>query len=106
MIQPNSTTTSRLFILGIFIIFRWLNAALTRTYDNPDEYWQATEVAHRIVFGYGYLTWEWTHYIRSFFHPLVFAFLYKCLQWCHCDTPSLLASCNTKIPSSNLICIR
>ncbi|KAJ6296068.1 hypothetical protein OIU78_023996 [Salix suchowensis] len=24
-----------------------------------DEHWQALEVAHRIVFGYGHLTWEW-----------------------------------------------
>ncbi|CAO3588463.1 unnamed protein product [Absidia cylindrospora] len=85
-----STRTSRLFIVIVCVLFRWWNAYLTRTYDNPDEYWQAPEVAHRLVFGYGYLTWEWTHHIRSFFHPLVFAFLYKCLAWCHLDSPSLL----------------
>ncbi|KAI8060158.1 Alg9-like mannosyltransferase family-domain-containing protein [Gongronella butleri] len=81
--RPESTRSSRLFILFVCLAFRWMNACLTRTYDNPDEYWQGPEVAHRLVFGQGYLTWEWTHRIRSFFHPLLFAALYKVLDLCH-----------------------
>ncbi len=29
------------------------NAVMVLTSFNPDEYWQALEVAHRLVFGYG-----------------------------------------------------
>ncbi|KAJ5075100.1 gpi mannosyltransferase 3 [Anaeramoeba ignava] len=46
----------------------------------PDEYWQSLEVAHNIVFKYGYLTWEWKEKLRGFLHPLIFAVLYKILQ--------------------------
>ncbi|KAI8338676.1 Alg9-like mannosyltransferase family-domain-containing protein [Chlamydoabsidia padenii] len=87
-----STRGSKRFILGLFLLFRWLNASLTKTFDNPDEFWQSTEVAHRLVFGSGYLTWEWIHGIRSYFHPLIFAGLYKLMQICHLDTPSLMVS--------------
>ncbi|KAE8251057.1 hypothetical protein A4X13_0g4183 [Tilletia indica] len=43
----------------LLLIFRLFNAALTQTYFQPDEFWQSLEVAHRLVFGYGYTTWEW-----------------------------------------------
>ena len=36
------------------LVFRLVNALLVRTYFNPDEYWQSLEIAHRLVFGYGY----------------------------------------------------
>lgn len=58
-----------------------------QTYFNPDEHWQALEVAHRITFGYGHLTWEWTKGIRSYLHPMLFAILYKVLSILHLDTP-------------------
>lgn len=37
------------------LLFRLWNALFVRTTFNPDEYWQSTEVAHRMVFGYGHL---------------------------------------------------
>lgn len=50
--------STKLFLL--FLTFRFLNAIfLSKTFFQPDEYWQSLEVAHRFVFGYGYLTWEW-----------------------------------------------
>ncbi|XP_020527633.1 GPI mannosyltransferase 3 isoform X1 [Amborella trichopoda] len=72
-----------LFCLG----FRALNSLLVQTYFNPDEHWQALEVAHRIVFGYGHLTWEWKEGIRSYLHPLMFAVLYKLLAFLKLDSP-------------------
>jgi hypothetical protein len=52
-----SNRRSRLIIFGICVLFRLANASITRTYDNPDEYWQAQEVAHRLIFGYPFWTW-------------------------------------------------
>ncbi|KAF9965482.1 hypothetical protein BGZ70_004789 [Mortierella alpina] len=62
------------------VAFRAINALLVRTYFSPDEYWQALEVAHRTVFGYGYLTWEWHVALRSILHPALFAGLYRLLS--------------------------
>jgi GPI mannosyltransferase 3 len=45
----------------VALSFRLLNALVSRTFFQPDEYWQALEVAQRFVFVYGYQTWEWRH---------------------------------------------
>ena len=87
-----STPSSKLFIFAVCLIFRTLNAYLTQTYDNPDEYWQSQEVAHNLVFGYGYMTWEWRERIRSFAHPLVFALLYQLIQWVGLDDTLVLVA--------------
>ncbi|TYZ57405.1 hypothetical protein PybrP1_011513, partial [[Pythium] brassicae (nom. inval.)] len=55
------------------LAFRVWNALFVRTTFSPDEYWQSTEVAHRLAFGYGHLC------IRGFAHPGLFALLYKAL---------------------------
>lgn len=87
-----STTTSRLFIFWVCLVVRLLNAWLTRTYDNPDEYWQSQEIAHNMVFGYGYVSWEWHERIRSYAHPAVFALLYKLIALLGLDDTRLLVS--------------
>ena len=62
-------------LLAKFFVFRLANAVVLRTYFNPDEYWQGPEVAHRWVFGYGHLTWEWQPCValRSAMHPAIYA---------------------------------
>lgn len=62
-----------------FWIFRFINSLLISSYIDPDEFWQSLEPAHRLVFGYGYLTWEWRkeNAIRSWLFPLLFASAYK-----------------------------
>ncbi|KAL6629703.1 hypothetical protein ACP70R_029468 [Stipagrostis hirtigluma subsp. patula] len=74
-------------VLALALAFRAANALLVRTYFNPDEHWQCLEVAHRVAFGYGHLTWEWKRGLRSYLHPLIFAALYKFLALLRLDTP-------------------
>ncbi|KAH9620327.1 hypothetical protein KSS87_001150 [Heliosperma pusillum] len=74
-------------IFWICLGVRMVNSLLVQTYFNPDEHWQSLEVAHRLVFGYGHLTWEWEKGIRSYLHPLLFAILYKILASLHLDNP-------------------
>lgn len=86
---PDSKFSDKnVFLLCLAI--RLVNALMVQTYFNPDEHWQALEVAHKITFGYGHLTWEWKKGIRSYLHPIIFAFLYKVLAFCHLDTPWLM----------------
>ncbi|CDW52878.1 GPI mannosyltransferase 3 [Trichuris trichiura] len=73
--------------LAYFAIFyRALNLLLVQTWFVPDEYWQTLEPAHRLTFGYGYLTWEWQEGLRSYSYPCVFAALYKILYLLGLDT--------------------
>ncbi|MCL7051557.1 hypothetical protein MKW94_012140 [Papaver nudicaule] len=91
--KENETTSKSGFfssskrILTLCLVFRMVNSLLVQTYFNPDEHWQALEVAHHITFGYGHLTWEWSKGIRSYLHPMMFVPLYKFLALLGLDTP-------------------
>ncbi|KAL8037256.1 hypothetical protein ABFX02_11G028400 [Erythranthe guttata] len=82
--SPNNSS-HKIFLLCL--VTRIINSLFVQTYFNPDEHWQSLEVAHRIAFGYGHLTWEWKKGIRSYLHPVLFAALYKVLSFLHLDTP-------------------
>nr|GMC90353.1 GPI mannosyltransferase 3 [Ipomoea batatas] len=84
-IQALLTSSREVFILCL--VARIINSLLVQTYFNPDEHWQALEVAHHITFGYGHLTWEWKKGIRSYLHPSIFALLYKILTFLKLDSP-------------------
>ncbi|TDL27414.1 glycosyltransferase family 22 protein [Rickenella mellea] len=77
---------------AIAITFRVLVAVSTRTFFQPDEFFQSLEVAHHAVFGYGQLTWEWTTFppIRSIVYPSIFVPVYWILKVTGLDTGSLL----------------
>lgn len=95
--------------LPLLLILHAILAAATRTFFQPDEYWQSLEIAHRIVFGYGYKTWEWnaggsgdgsaslwqhivTGPIRSVVHPALFVPFYWLLDRTGLDQTFLLVS--------------
>ncbi|KAK1234961.1 glycosylphosphatidylinositol anchor biosynthesis [Marasmius sp. AFHP31] len=66
----------------IALVVRILIAVSTRTVFQPDEYFQSLEPAHRLVFGYGHLTWEWLspHPIRSIIYPALNVPVYWALK--------------------------
>jgi phosphatidylinositol glycan class B len=92
------------------IAIRSLALFLPHTFFQPDEFFQAFEPAHRLVFGYGHLTWEWldlptdgsngwwTAHIaggrmRSWLWPGIFASIYRVLQATGQDGSFLLVGC-------------
>ncbi|GFN97261.1 mannosyltransferase [Plakobranchus ocellatus] len=94
MSQPRS-----LFLALLAI--RCANALLIQTQYVPDEYWQSLEVAHKMVFGYGYLTWEWREGLRGYSYPLLFAVFYKIVRNFGLDSRFLLI----KLPRLIQACI-
>ncbi|KAJ2517790.1 glycosylphosphatidylinositol anchor biosynthesis [Coemansia sp. RSA 1939] len=76
------------------LALRLANVYAVQTFTHPDETWQSLEVAHHVVFGYGFLTWEWRHALRGFAHPLLFAAVYKILAFLHLDDTFLLILCS------------
>ncbi|WFD32198.1 glycosylphosphatidylinositol anchor biosynthesis [Malassezia sp. CBS 17886] len=82
-------------MLALFLALRGALALVSsRTFFQPDEYWQSLEIAHRIVFGYGYRTWEWTGAppIRSAVHPALFVPVYWVLRVLRLDGGALLTA--------------
>ncbi|XP_055636618.1 GPI mannosyltransferase 3 [Toxorhynchites rutilus septentrionalis] len=77
-------------ILLFFVGLRLASVFIVGTWYVPDEYWQSLEVAHRLAFGYGHLTWEWTHGIRSYIYPALIAGIYKILALAKLDSVELI----------------
>lgn len=77
-------------IFSLFLFLRVLSVFIVKTWYVPDEYWQSLEVAHKLTFGYGYLTWEWTKGIRSYIYPMVISSVYKILEYLKLDEVEFL----------------
>lgn len=72
--------------ISVFLIIRLSSVFVVQTWFVPDEYWQSLEVAHKLTFDFGYLTWEWYEGIRSLLYPLVLSVLYKLLAYFYLDS--------------------
>lgn len=102
---------SRAFILALAI--RSLSLLHPHTFFQPDEFYQALEPAHHLVFGSGHLTWEWkdlpraiafggegtwwAKYVeggrmRGWLWPGIFSLVYKALDLLGLDQTFLLVS--------------
>lgn len=88
--NPLNTGVLGVRVLLFSVLFRLINCLLVQSSFVPDEYWQSVEVSHRMVFHYGYLTWEWKEGIRGFTYPLFFAFFYKILHFINYDSVYIL----------------
>ncbi|XP_034385354.1 GPI mannosyltransferase 3 isoform X2 [Cyclopterus lumpus] len=88
--SPLNDGELRTRVVVFSVAFRVINCFLVQTSFVPDEYWQSLEVSHRMVFDYGYVTWEWKEGLRGFTYPLFFAFIYKLLYFINYDSVHLL----------------
>lgn len=79
-------------VAAIILFVRILSVFLVNTWYVPDEYWQSLEVAHKHVFGYGALTWEWQKGIRNSLYPGLIAALYAVLKFTNLDYVEALVS--------------
>ncbi|KAJ1025769.1 hypothetical protein NDA18_004104 [Ustilago nuda] len=110
---PPSPTVNLRSLFLFFLAFRLINALVTRTFFQPDEHYQTTEIAHRVVFGHGFKSWEWSTNphsflpanaswfqlarhnvlngpVRSILHPLLFVPSYALLKVTGLDQTYLL----------------
>lgn len=85
-------TKVRVNILLLLVAWRLSSVFVVQTAHAPDEYWQSLEVAHKLVFRYGYLTWEWHAGIRSYIYPFLISILYRILSVLNLDFVSLLVT--------------
>lgn len=76
--------------LSLFLLIRLSSVFVVQTWFVPDEYWQSLEVAHKLTFDFGFLTWEWYEGIRSLVYPIMISFIYKLLAYFCLDVPITL----------------
>jgi phosphatidylinositol glycan class B len=78
--------------IALILVVRLTIALSTATFFQPDEYFQSLEVAHHAVFGYGYLTWEWTteRPVRSPLYPAIYAVVYQAVRMLGLDDTNIL----------------
>ena len=77
-------------VFFLVLVYRVTQSLYCQSYFVADEYWQSLEVAHRAVFGYGELTWEWQKGIRSAIFPAIFTGIYRVLKVLNKDSASAL----------------
>lgn len=75
-------------IIGTIIALRISQLFLDYNFDRADEYWQGSEVAYKMHYGYGYLSWEWTmdEPIRSPLYQLYLSIGYIFCDHLQCST--------------------
>lgn len=83
-VRPKSSYGLAIWI--ILVLLRLFNAALVKTYFDPDEYWQSIEIAHLNVFHYGWKTWEWSMGLRSCLFLMPFIVYYRIIKLLELDT--------------------
>ncbi|GME48944.1 glycosyltransferase family 22 protein [Neofusicoccum parvum] len=74
--SPSSLQEQGLHVFLLLLALRILNALTTRTFFQPDEYFQSLEPAWQMAFGGrsgAWITWEWKNQLRSSLHPALFA---------------------------------
>ena len=83
---------SKRSLFCMFLGVRVLMAICANSLHHGDETYQSVEVAHKLVFGTGYLTWEWTtpNPIRSYIHPLLFSVLFYIIKVLGLDSLELV----------------
>ena len=79
--QARTSEWPLIAILPAAWLLRWGVALLWPNIQWPDEIYQVLEPAHRIVFGYGLLSWEWHAGIRSLVLPGAFAGVLEIAKW-------------------------
>jgi len=80
---------SLLTIIAIALIARIVTALISNNINHPDENFQILEQAHRLVFGYGFIPWEYRFSARSWLMPGFIAVLLYPFKLLRLDNPSI-----------------
>ena len=79
-----SPATARALLIAFLLVGLALRVSTTLAIPgalNPDEIFQTQEPAHRLAYGYGVISWEWTTGIRSWVFPAFLAGVMRATAW-------------------------
>ena len=75
-------------VMAVALVFRVALALWSIRINHPDEIFQYLEPAHRLVYGYGFVTWEYRFGLRNWLLPGTLAGLLEFLRLLHIDRAS------------------
>lgn len=84
VVHPLLTPADRLWLAVCLVValgVRLVAAVMFPNMHYPDEVFQTLEQAHRLVFGYGIVPWEFTDGIRSWLTPGLIAAVMRATSW-------------------------
>lgn len=87
-LTENQKKTLGIIVFGAVIV-RILLAVLSDNFNHPDENFQIYEQAHRLVFGYGIIPWEFRFSVRSWIVPGLMAGMLYPFKLFGCDNPNI-----------------
>jgi phosphatidylinositol glycan class B len=86
----DSTWWPGIYVLAVVgLSFRIVFALTSDRIHHPDEVFQYLEQAHRIIFGYGYVPWEYRFGARSWILPGFISIWLLVCKFLHVDYPSV-----------------
>jgi hypothetical protein len=80
-VEPSHVSRYLWTILATALLLRMAIFLLFPSIYYPDEVFETQEAAHRLVFGYGVIPWEFRIGIRSWVLPALIAGIMKCTAW-------------------------
>lgn len=87
--QDNGTKKILWLIIAFAVAVRVLTAVTSDSFNHPDENFQILEQAHRVVFGYGFVPWEFRFSARSWIVPDFMAILLYPFKFLGLDNPNI-----------------
>ena len=75
-------------LAAIGLLLRLATAWFSKSIFQADEVFQYLEQGHRLVYGYGYLPWEYRFGARTFVIPKLVAAVLQACRFLHIDSPS------------------
>ncbi len=75
-------------IVVLGLLLRLATALWSERMHQPDEIFQYLEQAHRLVFGYGYVPWEYRYGLRNLVLPGALAAMLEATRWVGLDSPA------------------
>ena len=78
-----------LIIILAALVLRLVMAFVADSFNHPDENFQIMEQAHRLVFGYGFIPWEYRFAARSWMVPGIMSLFLFPFKWLGIDRPDI-----------------
>ncbi len=78
-----------LIIIIAALVLRLVMAFVSDSFNHPDENYQIMEQAHRLVFGYGFIPWEYRFAARSWMVPGIMSLFLFSFKWLGIDRPEI-----------------
>lgn len=106
--KPKDRATQWFVLIAIFAVGLALRVGValrSPSIEWPDEIFNTLEPAHRLVYGYGVIAWEWRDGIRSWVYPAFLAGVMRATAWMGAGSRGYLTGIIVVLSLLSLSCV-